>query len=63
LKIVDVKPAPAPEKADLDRLRMDVRRQMERDVLGEYLAALQARIGVSVNEAAYRRLIGADRQQ
>jgi peptidyl-prolyl cis-trans isomerase D len=63
LKVVDVKPAPAPEKADLDRLRMDVRRQMERDVLGEYLAALQARIGVSVNEAAYRRLIGADRQQ
>jgi peptidyl-prolyl cis-trans isomerase D len=63
LRVVDVKPAPAPEKADLDRLRMDVRRQMERDVLGEYLAALQARIGVSVNEAAYRRLIGADRQQ
>jgi peptidyl-prolyl cis-trans isomerase D len=63
LKVIDVKPAPAPEKADLDRLRTDVRRQMERDVLNEYLAALQARLGVSVNEAVYRRLTDADRQQ
>ena len=63
LKIIDVTPAPAPEKTDLDRLRTDVTRQMERDVLGEYLAALQARLSVSVNEAAFRRLTGTDRQQ
>jgi hypothetical protein len=36
---------------------------MERDVLSEYLAALQARLGVSVNEAVFRRLVGADQQQ
>jgi peptidyl-prolyl cis-trans isomerase D len=63
LKVTEVTPAPAPEKADLDRLRTDVARQMERDVLAEYLAALQGRLGVTVNEAAFRRLIGVDQQQ
>jgi peptidyl-prolyl cis-trans isomerase D len=63
LKVIDAAPAPAPAKADLDRLRTEITRQMQRDVLGEYLAALQARLGVSVNEAAFRRASGADQQQ
>lgn len=63
VKVIDVTPAPSPEKADLDRLRTDVTRQMERDVLAAYLAALRGRLGVSINEAMFRRATGADQQQ
>jgi peptidyl-prolyl cis-trans isomerase D len=63
LKVVDVTPAPPPSKDDLAKLQGEIARQMQGDVIGEYVAALQERLGVSVNEAVWRRTIGADRQQ
>jgi peptidyl-prolyl cis-trans isomerase D len=62
-KVIDIVPAPPPTTADRDRLSADLRRQMEGDVLSEYVAALQDRYGVSVNDAAFRRAIGSDAQQ
>ncbi|MCL4767708.1 MAG: SurA N-terminal domain-containing protein [Hyphomicrobiaceae bacterium] len=62
-KVTEATPAPAPTAAERERLRTDVGRQIESDVVAGYLAALQERIGVSINEAAYRRAVGADQQQ
>jgi peptidyl-prolyl cis-trans isomerase D len=63
LKVVEVNPAAAATKEDLDKLRGDLARQMQGDVITEYVVAAQERVGVSVNEAAWRRAIGADTQQ
>ncbi len=62
-KVTEVTPAQPPTAEELDRLRTDLSRQMRGDVISEYVTALQDRIGVNINEAAYLRAIGADRQQ
>ena len=61
-QVTGITPAPPATTADLDRLRTDLSRQMQGDVIGSYVAALQDRLGVKINEAAYLRAIGADRQ-
>lgn len=63
LKVIEVNPAAPPTKEDLDKLRGDLARQVQGDVITEYVAAVQERVGVSINEAAWRRAIGADTQQ
>ena len=62
LKVVDIVPAPALGKEQADKLQADLARQLQQDRLAEYVAALQDRLGVSINEAEFRRSTGADRQ-
>jgi peptidyl-prolyl cis-trans isomerase D len=62
-RVTDIVPAPPPGESDRERLGAELRRQMQGDVLAEYVAALQDRYGVSVNESILRRATGADTQQ
>jgi peptidyl-prolyl cis-trans isomerase D len=62
-RVTEIKPAPTPSSEEIDRLRTDIRRQMQGDAIAAYVAALQERLGVRINEAVYQRTIGADRQQ
>jgi peptidyl-prolyl cis-trans isomerase D len=63
LRVTDIKPAPPATPEQLARLKAEVTRQMQGDIVGEYLAALQKRYGLSVNEAAVRQALGSGSQQ
>ena len=62
-KVTEVIPAPPANPEELSQLRTELNRQLESDVLTGYLTALQDRIGVSINEAAYRRAVGITSEQ
>lgn len=62
-RVTEITPAPAATKEDLDKLRPVISRQMQGDALASYVAALQEQLGVNINQDAYLRAIGADRQQ
>ena len=61
-KVVDIKPAPPPTKDQAERITKEIRSQDEGDTLAAYVAALQTRLGVSVDETVLRRTLGTDRQ-
>jgi peptidyl-prolyl cis-trans isomerase D len=61
LRIADIKTPAAPTKEELERLKPDIANQLRGDVVAEYIAALQDRLGVTINEAEFRRATGADR--
>jgi peptidyl-prolyl cis-trans isomerase D len=62
LRVVDVIPAPAATAEQMERLRAELGRQMQTDILAEYIAGLQVRYGVSVNEAALKQTLGTERE-
>jgi peptidyl-prolyl cis-trans isomerase D len=62
-KVTEVIPPPAATKEELDRLRSELERQVEGDLLSGYLGGLQDRLGVSINQAAYLRAVGASPEQ
>jgi hypothetical protein len=62
LKLVEINAAPPPTEDQAKALRIEVARQVQTDLMAGYLAAVQARYGVSVNEAVYRNAVGADEQ-
>ena len=53
--------APTPEQTE--RLKAELTRQMQTDILAEYVAGLQARYGLTVNEAALKQALGREREQ
>ncbi len=63
LRVTEVTPAAAPTKEDLDKLRPIISRQLQGDVVAGYVTALQDQLGVNINENAYLRAVGAERQQ
>ncbi len=58
LRVVDIIPAPAPTPEQTARLKDELARQMQSDVLGEYVSALEARFGLSVNDEALKQVLG-----
>lgn len=62
-KVTEVTPAPPATPDEKTRLRSELDRQLQTDALAGYLTALQDRLGVSINQAAYLRVVGADPQQ
>jgi peptidyl-prolyl cis-trans isomerase D len=60
-RIAVVKVPDAPKKEDLDKLKPELANQIRGDLVAAYIAALQERLGVSINEAEFRRATGADR--
>jgi len=62
LRVVDIKPAPAATPEQLARLKAEVTRQMQGDIVGEYLAALQKKYGLSVNQGALSQALGSGSQ-
>ena len=58
LRVVDIMPAPAPTPEQTARLSDELTRQMQSDVLAEYVSALEARFGLSVNDEALKQALG-----
>ena len=62
LRVVDVIPAPAPTPEQIGRLKTDLERQMQTDILAEYINGLQTRYGATINEAALKQTMGSERE-
>lgn len=60
--VADIKVPDAPTAEQRDRLRKDLTRQIQTDVLGTYVGALREKYGMTVNEQVYRRAVGLDKQ-
>lgn len=58
LRVAEITPAPAPTAEQTERLKNEFARELQSDVLGEYVAGLQARYGLSVNDAALKEALG-----
>lgn len=58
LRVAEITPAPPPTPEQSDRLKAELVRQMQTDVLAEYVAGLQTRFGLSVNDAALKQALG-----
>jgi peptidyl-prolyl cis-trans isomerase D len=58
LRVADVIPAPAPTPEQTDHLKNEIARQMQQDVLAEYISGLETRYGLSVNDAALKQALG-----
>ena len=63
LRVADVVPAPAPTPEQVNQLKAELARQMQNDVLAEYIGGLQTRYGLTVNEAALKQALGTEREQ
>jgi peptidyl-prolyl cis-trans isomerase D len=63
LRVAEIVTAPEPTAEQATNLKTELTRQMQNDVLAEYLAGLQARYGVSVNEAALKQALGTSGEQ
>jgi peptidyl-prolyl cis-trans isomerase D len=62
-RVVEVKPAPPMTKEQRETLTGELRGNLQGDVIQSYVAALQARFGVTINQAELRRLTGAETTQ
>jgi peptidyl-prolyl cis-trans isomerase D len=58
LRVADVVPAPPPTPEQTSRLKDELARQLQQDILAEYVAGLEARYGLSVNDAALKQALG-----
>lgn len=62
LVLDEIIPAPPATKEQTDRMRTELQRQLQTDVIAGYVNGLQTQLGFSVNEQVYRRALGLDRQ-
>jgi peptidyl-prolyl cis-trans isomerase D len=58
LRVVDIIPAPPPTPEQTARLNEQLTRQMQSDVLAEYVSGLETRFGLSINDAALKQALG-----
>jgi peptidyl-prolyl cis-trans isomerase D len=58
IRVEDINRPAAPDKAESERLAQEIERQMQNDVLAAYVAALQDKFGVSINQAGLRQATG-----
>lgn len=61
-KVTDIVAAPPPTKEQSDRLAKELQGEAERDILATYVASLEERFGVSIDETVLKRTLGTDRQ-
>jgi peptidyl-prolyl cis-trans isomerase D len=59
LRVAEITPAPPPTAEQTERLKNELARELQSDVLGEYVAGLQTRYGLSVNDAALKEALGS----
>lgn len=59
-RIVGTGEAKAATEDDVKRIRNELKQQYETDTVEAYVAGLRQRLGVSIDEQAFRRLTGAD---
>jgi peptidyl-prolyl cis-trans isomerase D len=63
LRVADVVAAPPPTAEQAERLRSELSRELQSDVLAEYLSGLQTRYGLSVNNEAIKQALGTPEGQ
>ena len=63
LVVTDIKVADPPTKEEADRLKRLIEAQLQSDARTIYVSALRNRIGVSIDEKAFQRLVGAEVQR
>lgn len=57
-RVAEIKPAGEPTKEQAAALAKELSEEMRDDIMSEYVGALKRSLGVTVNEAAFRRLTG-----
>jgi peptidyl-prolyl cis-trans isomerase D len=62
LVVQDIKPAEAPTKEQADQIAQELKAQYQSDMIIAYHSAVRQRVGYTVNDAAYRRVTGAETQ-
>jgi peptidyl-prolyl cis-trans isomerase D len=58
VRVASITPAPTPTPEQTANLKSELTRQFQSDVLAEYVAGLQTRYGLSVNDAALKQALG-----
>jgi peptidyl-prolyl cis-trans isomerase D len=58
VKVENIAVPPAPEKKDTDTLTNEISQQLTEDLVSQYMASLQGRYGVSINQDALNRAAG-----
>ena len=58
LRVASITPAAPPTAEQTANLKSELTRQFQSDVLAEYVAALQTRYGLTVNDAALKQALG-----
>jgi peptidyl-prolyl cis-trans isomerase D len=58
MRVEEITPAPPATQEQMDRLKSEVARQMQQDVLVEYVGGLETRYGLTVNDAALKQALG-----
>ncbi len=61
-KVTDIIAAPPPTKEQSDRIAKELQGEAERDTLATYVASLEERFGVAIDETVLKRTLGTDRQ-
>ncbi len=61
-KVVDVTPAEPIEDKEKEALKLELQKALKEDYLTTYVAALQEKIGVQINQAEFDRVTGATPQ-
>ena len=61
--VTDIKVPDAPTKEEAERLRQGLASQFQADARTVYVSALRNRIGVTIDEKAYQRVVGTDAQR
>jgi peptidyl-prolyl cis-trans isomerase D len=61
LKVTDIKVAAPATKEQADKIKAEVGRQVQNDLYASYIGALREAQGVTINQAALTRALGADR--
>ena len=62
-RVAEIRPAPTATKEQRETLVGELKAQMQGDAVSSYVAALQDRLGVTINQAELRRVTGADAAQ
>jgi peptidyl-prolyl cis-trans isomerase D len=61
IRVSEVIPAPAPTPEQTAGLKSELNRQLQTDILAEYIGGLQARYGLSLNQEVLKQALGGDR--
>ena len=61
IRVSEIIPAPAPTPEQTAALKTELNRQLQTDIMAEYIAGLQARYGLSLNKEALKQALGGDR--
>ncbi len=62
-KLTNITAAKPPPEKQREQIGQEIKNEIGNDVLGEYVAALQTRLGATINQQEYRRATGADADQ